>query len=309
VIVAPDPVHVLRFVSGKYEGQEFPLEDGKTYIAGRSSEVDLVLADDAVSRKHARFFKTRGRLWVRDLGSRNGTLINGESVARHCLRAGDRIAIGSSLARVDLVERNSITKNRAGENKRKTAEATANRSMSGSLEDIPLMDVLQWLATSRKTGTLKVKDPLADRVGALHLREGQVFYATITGAEILHPEKALLRMLNWSRGSFDLESTALEQVGQEISMSLEHVLMEAARQEDELKNIAKKTTLPRAGDLVQIVKPSPVPWHALDEKEIGLLQALYEKVSWWDVLDTSPLDDVSLTRTLVALKKKGVVGY
>jgi hypothetical protein len=154
-----------------------------------------------------------------------------------------------------------------------------------------------------------VKDPLADRVGALHLREGQVFYATITGAEILHPEKALLRMLNWSRGSFDLESTALEQVGQEISMSLEHVLMEAARQEDELKNIAKKTTLPQRGDLVQIVKPSPVPWHALDEKEIGLLQALYEKVSWWDVLDTSPLDDVSLTRTLVALKKKGVVGY
>lgn len=309
MIVAPDPVHVLRFVSGKYEGQEFPLEDGKTYIAGRSSEVDLVLADDAVSRKHARFFKTRGRLWVRDLGSRNGTLINGESVARHCLRAGDRIAIGSSLARVDLVERNLITKQRAGENKRKTAEANANRSMSGSLEDIPLMDVLQWLATSRKTGTLKVKDPLADRVGALHLREGQVFYATITGAESLHPEKALIRMLNWSRGSFDLESVALETVAQEISMSLEHMLMEAARQEDELKNLAKKAALPTRGDEVHIVKPSPVPWHTLDEKELGLVQALFEHASWWDVLDTSATDDVTLTRSLVALKKKGVIDY
>ena len=309
MIVAPDPVHVLRFVSGKYEGQEFPLEDGKTYIAGRSTEVDLVLADDAVSRKHARFFKTRGRLWVRDLGSRNGTLINGESVARHCLRAGDRIAMGSSLARVDLVERGSLTKQRAGENKRKSGEATANRSMSGSLEDIPLMDVLQWLATSRKTGTLKVKDPLADRVGSLHLREGQVFYAQITGAEILNPEKALLRMLNWSRGSFDLESVVLENVEQEISMSLEHVLMEAARQEDELKNIAKKTPLPTRGDEVQIVRPSPVPWHTLDEKEIGLVQEMFEKSSWWDVLDTSQIDDVTLTRTLVALKKKGVVDY
>lgn len=307
-IVAPDPVHVLRFVAGKYEGQEFPLEDGKAYIAGRSSEVDLVLADDAVSRKHARFYKTRGRLWVRDLGSRNGTLINGETIARQSLRAGDRLVIGTSLARVDLVERAQISKRRAGEQKQ-NVEATAGRSMSGSIEDIPLMDVLQWLATSRKTGTLKVKDPLAGRVGALHLREGQVFYASISGADALHPEKALLRMLNWSRGSFDLESTALDPVEHEISISLEHMLMEAARQEDELKNLTKKTPLPVTGDEVALVNPSPAAWSSLDAKELDLLQALVEKGSWWVVLDTSASDDVTLSRALVALKKKGVVEY
>lgn len=92
-------------------------------------------------------------------------------------------------------------------------------------------------------------------------------------------------------------------------MSLEHVLMEAARQEDELKNISKKMALPTRGDEVQVVRPSPVPWHTLDEKELGLVQAMFEHASWWDVLDTSPIDDVTLTRTLVALKKKGVIDY
>ncbi len=305
--MAPDQVQVLRFVAGKYEGQQFPL-DGKSFIAGRSSEVDLVLADDAVSRKHVRFYPARGRYWLRDLGSRNGTLINGSKVLHAMLRTGDRLAIGSSLARVEEVDKAEASQKRAGESK-KGVETTAGRSMTGSLEDIPLMDVLQWLATSRKTGTLKVKDPERERVGKLHLREGHVFYATITGSENLHPEKALLRMLLWSRGSFDLESTAIEEVEHEINMSLEHMLMEAARQEDELKNINKRHKLPQAGDTVEIVKPSPVKWSELEAKELGLLQTLFEQGDWFTILDTSELDDVTLAKQLVALKKKGVIEY
>src|SRR5690606_1822806 len=42
-------VTVLQFIRGKYRGQEFPL-DGRNVVAGRSSDADLVLADDAVSR-------------------------------------------------------------------------------------------------------------------------------------------------------------------------------------------------------------------------------------------------------------------
>jgi hypothetical protein len=84
-------IHVLKFLTGKYKGEEFPLgPDGRHFIAGRSSEADLVLADDAVSRKHARFYIERRRTWVRDLCSRNGTLVNGAPVKRHCLRPGDK---------------------------------------------------------------------------------------------------------------------------------------------------------------------------------------------------------------------------
>src|SRR5215470_6647349 len=144
------PIVVLAFIRGRYQGQEFALEANKSIIAGRSTEADLVLADDAVSRKHARFHGARGRVWVRDLGSRNGTLVNGNRVEHHCLREGDRIAIGSSLARVELKD-NADTNRRAGEQRRRRPNDSAGRSMTGSIEDIPLMDVLQWLATSRKT--------------------------------------------------------------------------------------------------------------------------------------------------------------
>ncbi|MCA9649115.1 MAG: DUF4388 domain-containing protein [Myxococcales bacterium] len=300
-------VTVLKFVSGRYEGQDFPLDDRRSYIAGRSSEVDLILADDAVSRKHARFYPARGRIWVRDLGSRNGTIVNGQSVERHCLREGDRIAIGSSLARVVRAEPEALSGKRAGEAHRQAE--MSNRSMAGSIEDIPLMDVLQWLATSRKTGTLKVRDPDADRVGSLHLRTGQVFYAAITGAEELKPAKALLRMLNWKRGSFELDNATLEEAPEEIDMSLEHMLMEAARQEDELANLAQKTPLPKPRARVAVVKPSPLRWKELAEAELELVQDMVEMGSWWRVLDRSTIDDLTLSRTLVALKKKGVIEY
>ncbi|MCX4247857.1 DUF4388 domain-containing protein [Paraliomyxa miuraensis] len=302
-------VTVLHFVSGRYEGQDFPLDARRSYIAGRSSEVDLVLADDAVSRKHARFYPARGRIWVRDLGSRNGTIINGQPVERHCLRVGDRIAIGSSLAKVARSAPESLSGKRAGEAHPGPDTSMSNRSMAGSLEDIPLMDVLQWLATSRKTGSLKVRDPEADRVGSLHLRDGRVFYAAITGAPELPPEKALIRMLCWKKGSFELENAAIESVEGEINVSLEHMLMEAARQEDELANLAKKVALPKPRARVGVVRPCPVRWKELQAAELDLVQDLIEVGSWWKVLDHSTIDDLTLSRTLVALKKKGVIEY
>ncbi|MEM6992798.1 MAG: DUF4388 domain-containing protein [Myxococcota bacterium] len=300
-------MQVLRFVTGKYEGRDFPLDDARSFIAGRSTEADLVLADDAVSRKHARFYPARGRIWVRDLGSRNGLVINGTTVSHHCLRAGDRIAIGSSLAKFADVEATDLSKERAGE--RTAASSVSGRSMTGSIEEIPLMDVLQWLATSRKTGTLKVKEPDGGRIGSLHLRDGQVFYATISSSTSLHPEKALMRMLAWTRGSFELENTAIDEVETEIHMSLEHMLMEAARIEDEMKNLARRNTLPAPDAPVTFVSPGPVKWRDLEDKELELIQSLVEWGGWQQLTDASKTDDLTLTRILVALQKKGVVTY
>ncbi|MBL4688437.1 MAG: DUF4388 domain-containing protein [Nannocystaceae bacterium] len=301
-------MHVLRFVTGKYEGKDFPLDEARSFIAGRSTEADLVLADDAVSRKHARFYPSRGRIWVRDLGSRNGTVINGTVVEHYCLRAGDRIAIGSSLAKFATLEQGQVAKERAGERTGHGSDVSG-RSMTGSIEEIPLMDVLQWLATSRKTGTLLVKEPDGGRVGSLYLRDGKVFYAAISNSKSLFPEKALMRMLAWTRGSFELESTTIDDVESEISMSLEHMLMEAARIEDELKNLARRATLPTSPDLVAIVSPGPVQWRELEDPELDLLQAYVEHGGWQALLDASRSDDLKLTRVLVGLHKKGVVRY
>jgi hypothetical protein len=302
-------VTVLSFVRGKYQGQEFTFETGKAVIAGRSTEADLVLSDDAVSRKHARFHSARGRVWVRDLGSRNGTLVNGVPIRHHCLRIGDRIAIGASLARLELKEAGDVAARKAGEPRRRRPNDAAGRSMTGSIEDIPLMDVLQWLATSRKTGALKVRDVGRGRVGALHLREGRVYYAEIVGNRLLHPEKALLRMLLWDKGMFELENTTIENPPAEINMPLEHMLMEAARQQDEIANLAKKVTLPAYGQPVVIARPCPIRWSKLAAAELDLVQDIIESGGWWEVMDGSTTDDITMLKLLATLRQKGVVTY
>jgi serine/threonine protein kinase len=101
---APPPARelstiVLRFISGKYQGGEFPIDRGREIIIGRSSDLDMVLVEEMVSRRHAKvsFFDD---LVVEDLGSSNGTFVNGERVQRAVLKDGDRILIGTSILRV-----------------------------------------------------------------------------------------------------------------------------------------------------------------------------------------------------------------
>lgn len=308
--MAESAVPVLSFLHGKYSGREFPL-DGESMIAGRSSEADLVLADDAVSRKHVRFFGRRGRTWLRDLGSRNGTLVNGQPIELHCLRDGDRLVIGSNLIAVEFKALSEVSEARAGEAPRRRGggEASAGHSMAGSIEEIPLMDVLQWLATSRKTGALKVRDLESGRTGALHLKDGLVYYAAIEGNPRLHPEKALMRMLLWQKGSFELENTELEDPKTRINMSLEYMLMEAARQQDELAALDKKYGLPKPRDRVTLVKRAPVRWSSLPDDQTDLIQDIIELGGWKNVLDTRETDDLSLHRTLAALKKAGLVSW
>jgi len=49
-----DRAYALRFISGKYQGGEYPLSDAGELLIGRSSEQDMVLIEDMVSRKHAK---------------------------------------------------------------------------------------------------------------------------------------------------------------------------------------------------------------------------------------------------------------
>jgi len=64
-------------------------------VVGRSASCQLSLEDPLVSRRHALFIVTADGLWIEDLASRNGVLVNGEKIAeRTQLSAGDRISLG-----------------------------------------------------------------------------------------------------------------------------------------------------------------------------------------------------------------------
>src|SRR6204780_665233 len=92
--------YVLRFISGKYQGGEFPVAAEKQILVGRSSDLDMVLVEDMVSRKHARIAMQADQIWIEDLGSTNGTFVNGEKIKRARLKEGDRVLIGTSILKV-----------------------------------------------------------------------------------------------------------------------------------------------------------------------------------------------------------------
>lgn len=91
---------LLRFISGKYQGGEFPLNENGEVVAGRSTTADMVLVEEMVSRRHARFLIKNGRVTIEDLGSTNGTFVNGQRVTSVELEVGDRILIGSNILKV-----------------------------------------------------------------------------------------------------------------------------------------------------------------------------------------------------------------
>jgi pSer/pThr/pTyr-binding forkhead associated (FHA) protein len=296
--VAAATVPGLTFLHGDQSGETIALAADGSWIAGRSAEADIVIRDDTVSRKHIRIFHARDGVWLRDLGSRNGTQVNGRRVDRHRLSEGDRITVGANLLRY---ERTAAAKS----DRKVRAEDSSGRSMSGSVQDIPLADVLQWLATSRKTGTLKVE---GSREGQLFLRDGMVFSATIDGAKGLHPEKALLRMLAWDDGLFELDSHLPEDLEtEEIAPSLNQVLMEAARQADELAHLAESNAVP--DQLVELAFPPETAWKELEPEELDLVQELASGKDWQKVLDSSRDSDVDLTRRVIKLHQKGVVRF
>jgi two-component system, cell cycle response regulator len=70
--------------------------DVPTLLIGRGSECDLALQDDGVSRRHAKIIQYgNGAVTVKDLGSTNGTFVNGRPVTTTTLEDGDRIQLGS----------------------------------------------------------------------------------------------------------------------------------------------------------------------------------------------------------------------
>jgi predicted component of type VI protein secretion system len=63
---------------------------------GRSTDCDLWLNDQAVSRRHCRFERVGDAWEVHDLGSRNGVMLHGERITKYTLRDGDALHIGAA---------------------------------------------------------------------------------------------------------------------------------------------------------------------------------------------------------------------
>lgn len=92
----------VAVVAGPPELRGVTLPVASAIVIGRSPGADVVIADDFVSGRHARIVPQGGEIVLEDLGSTNGTLLNGSRVSRPTtLRPGDAIEIGQVRLKVD----------------------------------------------------------------------------------------------------------------------------------------------------------------------------------------------------------------
>ena len=88
--------------SGFYAGLEWPLDRASTVI-GRGRSADLLLSEATISRAHALLAFMGSDLFVQDLGSTNGTQVNGRREQQVVLQDGDEIQMGRLHLRIRIL--------------------------------------------------------------------------------------------------------------------------------------------------------------------------------------------------------------
>lgn len=122
--------------AGKDAGKEYALQEGETSI-GRGIDNDVILADVSVSRRHVRVLREGAIITLRDLGSGNGTQLNGRRAHVETMQEGDRIEIGETVLvlRVPGAELPAVESN--GNATHETLSPTSNPSMPAPLYPTP----------------------------------------------------------------------------------------------------------------------------------------------------------------------------
>ena len=118
----------LRLDSGLAIGTIYPLDTGRNII-GRSVEVSVPVDDVKVSRVHAAVDQQNGFHYLVDLGSTNGTFLNGSRVQNSAMISiGDQLRVGSAVFVVDLLDH---AKNQVGKSWKEPTRAILRAEISG----------------------------------------------------------------------------------------------------------------------------------------------------------------------------------
>jgi signal transduction histidine kinase len=86
----------LFVIQGRDQGSRFPLDEA-TVTIGRGTSSTVQLHDTEVSRDHAQLLRRGEAYFIRDLGSSNGTYVNGRTVKEQALTSGDQVQLGRTL--------------------------------------------------------------------------------------------------------------------------------------------------------------------------------------------------------------------
>ena len=279
-------------------------------VIGRSSDLDMVLVEDMVSRRHARITTFGSEIYIEDFGSTNGTFVNGEKVTKSRLKEGDRILVGTNI--IKLVHRDRSEP--AGQDLRssggtppvaatRTTGATLTGSISGLIEEVPLPDLLQLFSTSKKSGVLVIHRD--NDVGKVYLDEGRIRFSSINDEVDVDPYKVFYRLMGWEYGTFSLEHPTDESFENENNESVESLMMEGMRILDEIRNLGGD--VPDLSDELMVNRPLVPPLRSLTPELMDTIQLVYNYGSVSAVLNKSLSGDLETMQDIVYLIRNDYV--
>jgi pSer/pThr/pTyr-binding forkhead associated (FHA) protein len=212
------------------------VEPGCEVTLGRSPECSMQLPAAGASRRHASVAWRGERVVLSDLGSTNGTFLNGERVEGETpLESGDRIMIGGVEIRYCCVEAGTavsqLDDTRTVVSFWPSAVPGASETLRGDLAKVPLFAVLQMLEMGSQTGCLAVETRNGE--GWMWLDGGRLVHAECAKASGL---EAALELAQACAGRFDFApgSPAPER---SFRASVTEVILEATRLLDEASGI------------------------------------------------------------------------
>ncbi len=191
-----------RFLLVRIGASPLELTPGETLTIGRSKSCDLTIPSQRVSRTHAEVFWRSKQPVIKDLGSENGTLINGKAVREHELVDDDEIRVGPYSCAYRCVNgRGSVGKILEKLDSR-AETATIEADLRGDIEQVSLIEVLGLLDRVEKTGSLEVFEADCED-GRIVFEKGVPLFAQV-GDDLLG-RGAVLRLLAQERGKFRFE--------------------------------------------------------------------------------------------------------
>lgn len=205
------------------------------------------------------------------------------------------IFVRELLARVTL-----LLARRTHERMATSIPASARTRLSGSLEDMGVVDLIQTFEVSRKSGLARISD--GSREALIYFRDGKVVDAELGR---LAGEEAVYRALIWSSGNFEVEFHPVSNEDA-ISTTTQGLLMEGMRRVDEWGRLLEQ--LPPLATIFEIDHEQLAQrLNEIPDELNGILRLFDGRRTLLDVVDDSPFEDLSTLSTITKLFFEGLL--
>lgn len=277
----------------------FDLVETFRVAIGRHASNDLCFDSRNVSNYHAEILNEATGLVLRDLGSTNGTFVNGERVRQRKLEHGDQLRIGNNEVRVRLTNSDDAAKDVAPEENLIGRRGEFGKAQSSG--SMTLKGLLLELCKSGKSMRLVLSRGQSDEI-RVYIYEGRIVYAELGKARA---EKALYRGFEWRKGQYRIEPyPANDSVPRTMGIPVETLIEEGETQADELQSMLSRIPPPEMR--LRLREGSKMRICDFSAAEIEIFKAIIRHGTLAEMIDESSMTDLTVMSVLHALLQKKV---